>query len=302
MKAVSGQPGLRAEAMIYYAFVLKMSKREQEAADFMKAGTSLSQAPALNIYFLSNLLYLTGRNEEALTALAAFPKDKTEVPFRHINYLEGKEKMNRLDPDTYVPLMRYLQESKFKSNKRDVSLRLAYFYLMLNNRERFNYYSNMVDKMPKAKMDRDKEADIEKARGYEPHPSLLKARYLVAGGYYAKANAIMQSIAFNTLTLSAYQTEYYLLMGKIGLANRQFDQAIAFSNKAIAIGKERKEHYAADAALLAGMAAQQQNRINMALDYWQQALDIDGQDDIYIENIHKIARHKISLFKSTAAR
>lgn len=302
LRTVRSQAGLQSEAMLYYNFVLKMGKREQEAAEFMKAGTNLSQSPALNIYFLSNLLYVNGRNEEALTVLASFPKDKIEVPFRHISYLEGKEKMNRLDPDAYVPLSTYLETSHFKNNKREVCLKLAYFYLMLNNRERFNYYTKLFDKLPKAKMDRDKEADVEKDRGYEPHPALLKARFLVAGGYYNRAKAVIQSIAFNTLSLEAYQTEYYLLLAKIGLANRQFDEAIALSNKAISIGRDRKEHYAADAALQAGLAAQQENKITMAIDYWKEALDIDGQDDVYIENIHKIAKLKISLFKSYASR
>jgi tetratricopeptide (TPR) repeat protein len=279
-----------------------MSKRDHEAVELMKEGTNLAQAPALNIYLLSNMLYVNGRNDEALAALAGFPKDKIEVPFRHLNYLEGKEKMNRLDPDANVPLSKYLESSHFKNNKRDVCLKLSYYYLMLNDRGKFNYYTQMMDKLPKAKMDRDKEADIEKARGYDPNPALLKARFLVAGGYYNRAKAIIQSIAFNSLSVAAYQTEYYLLQAKIGLANRQFDDAIALSNKAISIGKKMKEHYAADAALVAGNAAQQMSKINDAIGYWKEALDIDGQDDVYIENIHKIAKLKISLFKGKTSQ
>jgi len=302
LRMVQNQPGLQSEALIYYSFVFKLGKREQEAAEFMKRGTNLAHAPALNIYFLSNLLYVTGRNEEALITLNSFPKDKIEVPFRHINYLEGKAKMNRLDPDANIQLSRYLEASHFKNNKREVCLKLSYFYFLQNDPDRFNYYTKLIDKLPKAKMDRDKEADVENDRGYEPHPALLKARFLVAGGYFNRARNVIQTIAFNTLSSGAFQTEYYLILAKIGLANRQFDEAIALCNKAISIGRKRKEHYAADAALLAGIAAQQENKINVALNYWKNALDIDGQDDVYIENIHKIARLKIDLFKGAASR
>ncbi len=302
MKIAQNQPGLQSEALLYYSFVLKLSKREQEAAEFMKRGTNLFHSPALNIYFLSNLFYVAGRNEEALITLNSFPKDKIEVPFRHINYLEGKAKMNRLDPDANVPLSKYLEASHFKNNKREVCLKLSYFYFMLNDRDRFNYYTKLIDKLPKAKMDRDKEADVENDRGYEPHPALLKARFLIAGGYFNKARAVIQTIAFNTLSFKAYQTEYYLLLAKIGIANRQFDEAIVLCNRAISIGRKMKEHYAADAALVAGIAAQQENKINVAIDYWKNSLDIDGQEDVYIENIHKNARVKIDLFKGYASR
>jgi tetratricopeptide (TPR) repeat protein len=170
---------------------------------------------------------------------------------------------------------------------------------MLNDKERYHYYLNQINNLPKSKMDRDKEADVEINRGYEPHPTLLKIRFLTSGGYFHRARELAQGIAVNTLTHPAYQTEYYLLWARILLAERQPQEAMNLCNKAIAIGRERKEHYAADAALLAGMAAMQLNMVTKAREYWNQALNIHGQEDVYIENIHKIARLRISSLPAT---
>lgn len=295
LRTVNDQPGLKAEALLYYGFALKLSKRDEEAANLLRTGTNLSQAPALNIYFLSTLLYLTGKNDEAMNALASFPKNKMEVPFRHLAYLEGREKINRLDPDAHIPFTQFLRSSNFKNNKRDVCLKLSYHYFMMNDKDRYHYYLNMINSFPKSKMDRDKEADVENNRGYDPNPDILKSRFLVAGGYVAKAKIILQSILFSSLTNKAYQTEYCLLMAKIMLAEHKPDEAIAWSNKAIAIGKELKEQYAADAALVAGIAAQQKNKMDQAMNFWKLATQIEGQGDIYIENIHKIAKQKLGM-------
>lgn len=298
LKSVNDQPGLKAEALLYYGFVLKLSKRDQEAANLLQMNTTLAQAPALNIFFLSTLQYISGNNEEAMKALSAFPKNKIELPFRHISYLEGREKINRLDPDAYIPFTQFLRSSNFKNNKRDVCLKLSYHYFMLNDKDRYHYYLQLINSYPKSKMDRDKEADVESARGYDPQPDILRSRFLVAGGYFSRAKIILQSIVFASLVNKAYQTEYCLLMAKVALAERRTEDAIAFCNKAIDLGRERKEHYAAEAALVAGLAAQQKNSSSQALQFWKMATQIDGQGDIYIENIHKIAKQKIAMVNS----
>jgi hypothetical protein len=297
LKSVQNQPGLKGEALLYYAFVLKMSKRDQDAMDILQAGVDIGHAPAIDIFMLSNMLYVNGRNEDALYVLAGFPKDKIEIPFRHIDYLEGRAKMNRLDQDAYVPFQRFLKASNFKNNKRDVCMKLAYHYYMQDKMDKYQYFKQQVDRYPKAKMDRDREADVEKARPYNPHPQLLMMRFLTAGGYSGRALEIGRSIKPNTLWNPAYQAEYFLLMGKIQLKDRQLDECIASCNKAIGVGRSLKEHYASEAALVAGIAAQKQNKPGEADSFWKLALKIDGQDDVYVENIHKIAKQKQAALK-----
>jgi tetratricopeptide (TPR) repeat protein len=297
LQSVRDQPGLKAEVLLYYAFVLKMSKRDQDAMAVLQAGVDPDHSPAIDIFMFSNMLFVNGRNEDALSVLSRFPKDKIEIPFRHVDYLEGRAKMNRLDPDAYVPFQRFLKASNFKNNKRDVCMKLAYFYYIQDNMDKYRYYKKLLNTYPKAKMDRDREADVENARPYNPHLQLLRMRFLIAGGYFGRAWEIARSINPNTLVIPAYQSEFYLLTSKIQLNDGLFDACIETCNKAIAAGRGEKEHYAAEAALVAGMAAQKRNKPEEAITYWKTALKMEGDNDVYVEAIHKIARHKLDAIR-----
>ena len=72
---------------------------------------------------------------------------------------------------------------------------------------------------------------------------------------------------------------------------RQHDEAMALYEKAIAMGRDRNEQYAAEAALYAGMLAYSKGNLQIANNYWELALKIDGQKDIYIEYIHDKANN-----------
>jgi len=165
-------------------------------------------------------------------------------------------------------------------------MKLAYHYYFQGDTEKYQYYKNLVNTYPKANTYRDMEADVERERPYEPHPAILKARHLVNGEYYARANAEISTVDTNNLDQEAYLVEYYLITAKIRSNLRQHDEAMALYERAIAMGRDRTEQYAAEAALFAGMEAQSMGDFQKAYDYWNQALKIDGQKDIYIEYIH----------------
>jgi tetratricopeptide (TPR) repeat protein len=294
IKSVQYEPGLRAEATLFYFLAFKMAKRDAEACQLMQAWTDVSRGPALNIFMLANMQYVTSKNEEALATLSKFPRSSIEVPFRTLSHLEGRIKVNRLDPDADAPLNQFLKASNARNNKRDACMRLAYFFFMQNKFDQYQYYKKLINNFPKAKMDRDKEADIEMTRSYNPHPQLLKMRFLVAGGYYAKAAEISKTIVASSLSVTAYQTEYYLLLAKILLNERRYQECIGMCTRAIEKGKDQKEQYAAEAAVVAGAAALQQNNMAQAKLFWEQCLSIKGNDDVYIEGIHKIAKFKLS--------
>lgn len=294
LSQVQHYPGLKSEILIYYVFGLRLSRDEDMAYELFEKEIEPEEAPVLALYLQASFMYMTGKNEEALNLMFSFPSDRMEVPFSFVDFLRGKLKLNRLDQDADNYLLAYLEHSKFKNYKREVSMKLAYHYYFQGDTEKYKYYKNLLDTFPKASSYRDMEADVERERPYEPHPAILKARHLVAGEYYVRANAEISTIDTNNLDQEAYLVEYYLITAKIRSNLRQHDKAMALYEKAIAMGRDRTEQYAAEAALFAGMEAQSMGDLQKAYDYWELALKIDGQKDIYIEYIHDKANNLLS--------
>jgi tetratricopeptide (TPR) repeat protein len=209
----------------------------------------------------------------------------------------GKEKLNTLAPDADVYLLKFLDKSKSKNYGREVCLKLAHHYLIHGDKEKYDYYKNKINEFPKANTDRDREADVEMERPYPPHVDLLKAKYLVQGGYYHRAAQLLKSISKNSLNNQAYINEYDLYKAII-YANIQHPQeALKYCQKVINYGEYRSEHYASQAAFVAANIQLIEGNKQEAIDYLKLTKKINGQKDVYIEVIHKKATNMLNQLK-----
>jgi tetratricopeptide (TPR) repeat protein len=291
---VEDYPGLKSDALLYYGFALRIAKDEERGYSLFKEEINTEKTPVLTLFIYSNLMCLTGRNEEARNMLSKFAGHNFEVPFPFMNYLYGKVTMNRLDQGADIYLKKFIMSSKSKNFKRETCCRLSDYYLVNSDTELFNYYRHQMSNYARATTDRDREADVELNRPYLPCRDLLKARYLIQGGYYSDADSILSSINPGELSIKAYWTEYYLLTAKVEFSTKRMKEALLNCNMAISQGKQCDEHYAAEAALLAGDILAKTGNREKATDYYKMALEIKGQNDVYIEIIEKMARNRLN--------
>jgi hypothetical protein len=292
LATVDGYPGLKSEALLYYAFGLKMTKDEELACEMFEKNIRVGDSPALALFLKANLLYKTGNNDAAIDVLAFLQAEQEEIPFHHIDYMTGKAKQHRLDEDSDVVMLKFLEDSNLKNYKKEICMRLAYHYYIQGDLEKYDSYKVKVADYPKSTTDRDREADVENERPYDPHLELLKVRFLSSGNYFARANEIMKTIEPQELDNPAFQAEYYLLQAKIQFGRQQYAKAIESCNTSIKIGEELDEPYAAEAALLAGNAAEKQGNRESAESYWKIAMKFNGKD-VYFENINKKAKNML---------
>ena len=243
-------------------------------------------------------MFRTARNEEALTYLSYFPVNDVEIPFHHFDYLTGKEKLNRLDADAAIYLERFLVKSKSKNFQRDVCMKLAHHYLILGNKGKYDFYKQKTNEYHKATTDRDREADVEFARPYPLNTKLLKSRYLVQGGYYKRAEKILNEIEYSELTNQAYINEYHLHKAIICAQMHSDKEALRYCEIVIKQGEKFPEHYASEAALLAGNIYLMQGDFTKATEYLKKSKKLDGQGDVYIEVIHKRANNQLSKIRN----
>jgi hypothetical protein len=293
LSMVQDYPGLKSEALIYKIFIMKMKKDEEGAYHMLQYELKNSIPPTLLKYLQANVTYLASRNEEALSILNSFPENYTEVPFYLVDYLKGKSKMNKLDSDANEFMIRFLEGSNFKNYKREMYNLLSYYYYIYKDLEKYNYYKNQIQHCAKATSDRDREASIDAERPYLPHAELLKARFLLHGGYIKGGVVILNGISVSQLSLPVYRAEYYLLRAKVLQHENNFEGAKSYFDLAISYGKELAEHYAAEAALMAGNLAYNNGYMDMARNYWEMTFVINNKKNIYVENIRKKAKYNL---------
>lgn len=296
---VDEYPGLKSEALLYYGFALKLSKQDDVTYDLLNKEMDNDTSPVLVLFLHANAMFMSGKNEEALNALSSFPEDLPEIPFHHIDYMKGKAKQNRLDQDVDIYLLKFINGSNFRNYKREVNMRLAYHYFIQGDMDKYAYFKGQISKQAKPTTDRDREADVENSRPYVPHRKLLMVRFLNNGSYYDRAQEIIDSIDKDQLTHIAYLTEYYLQLAKINVGNREYEIALHYCDNAIDVGKELEEHYAAEAALVGGIAAKHLGDIAESERYLKLSLKIKGNNDVYVENIHKKAKNKLKEFSAS---
>lgn len=294
---VEDQPGLYSESLIYQIFAFSIVSDYESAYEMLKRDYTSFISTTLGSYLYAVVLYRINKNEESLKLLFSLNVDDMENQFNPIIQLIAREKMNRLDYDADLYWLKFLKNSKNENHKKEACNKLSYYYLMNNNEERFFYYRNMINKYDKAIMREDREADIDAQRALPINIDLLKAQFLVAGSYFERADSILEQFNLNKDISIPNRTQYYLLKGKILCKTGAYNDAIDMFNKAIDYGKNISESYAAEAALMAGIFAQDHRNYSEAYDYYKLCQSIDCDNNIYREVIKKNAKKQLSKLK-----
>src|SRR5260221_10630947 len=231
----------------------------------------------LKVYLQGYVAYKTAHNDEAIAFLAVDPKSNQYVDVPGIPYLLGNAKLNRMDSDAYVYLFKYIKNYKGTNYIKDTYLKLAYYYLLQNDAEKYLYFLKLVKSKGYAIDEKDKQA-LREANDAEPDIDLLKTRFYFDGGYYNKALSQIEKKDVNDFKLLRDKIEFYYRLGRIYDKTEKFNDAVINYQKAINLGKTAKYYYAANAAVRAGIIFEQKKDYNRAADYYNQALDMKDHE------------------------
>lgn len=80
----------------------------------------------------------------------------------------------------------------------------------------------------------------------------------------------------------AHCAEYYLFVANINIGKHESETAFRSYSQAIEIGKDLDEHYATEAALHRGYAAQQIGKMEVVEHYLKLSLPIKGNNNVYV--------------------
>jgi len=212
-------------------------------------------------------------NDKAIQLLSSYHPKNNTYPFYYIDYLTAKTKMNRLDTDSYKYLFHFVQNFKGKYYIKSAFQKLAWYYLISGDEEKYFEYIGKVRKNGLSIIEEDKQAEYEAKSGITPNPKLLKARLLFDGGYFSDAHKVIKTInSENDLLSFKDSLELIYRLARIFELTGQNDEAIKLYKKTISKGGDYSYYYAANSALKLGEIFEKMKHYSEAEIYYKKCL------------------------------
>ncbi|MFC2101349.1 tetratricopeptide repeat protein, partial [Bacteroidota bacterium] len=261
-----------------------------------KSMKELMQTNPLLVFSYANMMMKTGNNDKAIEILLDCPKGNQYYTFDYINYLTGLAKFRRLDKDAYQYLFSYVLNYKGQNYIKSAYQKIAWFYLINNQQEKYREYMNRVISYGSRYVDGDKQALKEAKSGNIPNIYLLKARVLFDGGYYEMAIKILNSVPKEKITNNNRdKIEFTYRMGRIFHEWGKEDKAIPYYKETIKNGIRYTYYFAANAALQLGYINETAENYELARYYYKKCLSMNF--DEYKDSIQKKAKAGLNRIK-----
>ncbi|HZY36735.1 MAG TPA: tetratricopeptide repeat protein [Mucilaginibacter sp.] len=255
--------------------------------------SELDTTSLLRAYLQGYVAAKTAHNDDVIAFLEAMPKSADYIKVPWIDYTLGCARLNRQDNSPPAPLFDYVKEFRGINYIKDAYLKLAHYYLLQNDEVKYDYYIKLVKTKGYATDEKDQQA-LWEAYDAKPNMDLLKTRFYFDGGYYSKALAQLAGKDENTFKLLRDKIQFCYYLGRIYDKTGKANDAILNYRRAIAIGKDTKYYFAANAALSIGRICEEKKDFMRAADYYNQALDMkDHQYQTDIDNDAKAGLKRV---------
>ena len=250
----------KTESIFYLTFIQLNFQSKKDAAiklgkylDNPLYSTLVKDNPLLN-FAAASVAMKTTSNDKAIEILLKHPLGSEYYPFYYLDYLTGLAKLNRLDEDSYKYFYYYLSNFKGQNYIKAAYQKLAWYYLINNNIEKYKEKISYALTIGNAIVDEDSQALAEAKSNTVPNIILLKARLLSDGGYYQKAIEILneKKPSDYCVTTKDY-LEYTYRLGRIYDEWGFSAKAIPFYELTIKNGSELSFYFAANSALHLGL-------------------------------------------------
>ena len=267
------------EAAFYYLYLkFYILNQRQEVFQYIRLQNWDTRNNHLFAYLIANLSL---NNQDASV---------TEEIIRRLNrdpgYLDmsvwdmqmGYAKADRLDKESIVYMDRFLREFKGKFYVKDVLQKISWIYYLQNEPEKAADARKRILVSGNTETDADKQALKEAESDRWPNETLLKARLLDDGGYYAQALQVLSGKQISSFPDPADQLEFTYRTGRIYDALGRKSEAITAYKEALRLGENRREYYGARAALQMGYIYENQGDKKNALIYFKKVLAMKSHD------------------------
>ncbi len=279
ISATDNKDLLHYEAVIYSCYLrFYLLSQQQEVWNFVNS----SQFPLHNNLFhgfvRANLALNFRKAEAAVQTLKGMQDDAAYKSFPVFDYEMGSALLHKLDDNAVGYLSKYLQRCRGSFFVKDAWQKMSWGYYLQQNSVKAKYCMEQIKKNGATQVDADKQAQRFAEAGVWPQLTILQARLLSDGGYYKEALTRLQSNDVQSFSSVSDKLEYYFRLGRVYDELGTDVKAVQYYESTIALGRMRKEHFAARAALQLGLLYEKAGRKTEAVKQYKDCLSMRGHD------------------------
>jgi tetratricopeptide (TPR) repeat protein len=243
----------------------------------------------LMIFVRASLEARAGKCEAAIGTLQKYHPDSSEYPFCFLEYMLGVNKLNRLDEDADLYLIRFIKDFRGKNYVKSAYQKLAWAVLLKGNRKKYEEYIAKAATRGASLIEADRVAEREATSGEIPNLILLRARLLSDGGYFQRALAELNGAENNgSMVTPKDKLEFSYRLGRIYQQSHEYPQAIRWFDKVIIQGSSSPWYFAANAALQSALIREEQKNYPEAERYFRLCLSMSNTE--YKKSLDQKAR------------
>lgn len=190
----------------------------------------------------------------------------------------GYAKVHHLDPAAAQYLERFITNFKGTFYVKDVLQKLSWHYYLQGDEAKAQAYRKKILTSGSTYSEADKQAQKEALTKEWPNKLLLQARLLNDGGYYRQALSLLHGKNTGSFSLPEEKLEFAYRAGRLYDDMGNDSAAIVFYKQAIDLGENRKEHFAARAALQTGYIYENRHDRQTAKQWFQRCMEMKDHD------------------------
>lgn len=250
----------------YTSFYLMVMNNKQEAWKLTEKYTSDHKTNLMSTCIRSFAAKATNRMDECIEILVNRPNTNEYVSFPYLEMMLGSALLCKLDYSASIHFKRFVANNKDVNDNKEAYVKLAWCAWLKGDTNNYLLYSkiarNISDKGEKNKL------ASSGGKDHFPETTLLKARLLFDGGYYAQAEEVMLSKPFNSFTTELERVEYTYRLGRIYQESNKLSKAIENYELTVKTNFKENEFMAANSCLQLGYIYEKLNFKQLAKTYF----------------------------------
>ncbi|HQS25286.1 MAG: hypothetical protein B7Y11_10075 [Sphingobacteriia bacterium 24-36-13] len=209
------------------------------------------------------------------------------------DFLMGYAKMFHLEiPDAIHHFELFTRKFTGKFYLKDVYHKISWCYYLQGNMQQANANKQLAIVKGATYSDADKTALKQAKENSWPNILLLKARLLSDGGYHIEALKQLAGKSLTDFTKEEESLEFVYRLARIYDDLGRKEEAIKNYLNAIKLGENRKEYYAARAALQIGQIYENKGEKTLAIQYYQKCINMEDHE--YKDSLDQRAKSGIA--------
>jgi hypothetical protein len=287
-----GKPGYEEEAFLFTMAAHRLMNQEDAAMKLINEDLCNFKESAILNLIAATVCLQANDAETALTLLSNITPGKLEIDFPQVQYLKAKAKLMRLDKDSDIALKAYLNTSSGNDYIKTILYDLACFYYISGNKtEYFSYLEKVKDKQRGREfLSRDIEAAFEARKPDIPNIYLMRADFLIRGGYFRQAEDELFKVNRINDFKECEKVQYYFLRGECFRLRNLVRQAESEYLNAVDAGKSSGNYISQKALVNSGLMMEKNNFNKEAEKYYNLCLQYKAVSNPYTDFYKNKAR------------